>query len=522
MKFTQLLIYVLLSTTLFGQTLNQFGHIVDDTKASKHKVIDNDGTLKVAHKDLMLNGNSLFELSEGYATIENTCGDTPSKLTFYDDNGLERVSSTYAQTINLTVDQTGKHIYFLNKGKTFIINIETFEERTITSESDIAINQSGQPIYFDNEKNVLVTDGSQIKLSFTPMKIELDAEENVYVFGRNKYAFIENDEPTIRNYNSGTFFRFKTIKGKVFWVEKNRSKEAFNFKMYNLANNEVKKETEKTLSTNKLSTTIDNKNQKRSGAQILCPLNPNQPNYPHPVGNSYGEYQNYGGNASSAYLHPGIDLLGSPGQPVYATMDGVVKAVLTTSASLHWRLALGLTNTAQQQDGYLFAHLQESSIPFSVGDAVQAGDFLGYLVEWPNDDFHHLHFARLTHSGQVWDGNWLTKDNVLADIINFTDQTAPVFEDLWQGNTVAFRTPNGNQVLQPNNLSGQFDIICNIHDKINSNWRVDVNSIWFQIIKPENNCVVYEQNSFEYNFLLDTYDNGVEGTAILNTIYSTS
>jgi len=519
MKFICLLICILLSTNLLGQTLNQFGHIVESTKASKHKVIDNDGVMKVAHNDLLLPGNSLFELNNGFATLENTCGNTPSKLSFYDNNGVERASFTYAQTINISVDELGHYIYFLCKGKTVIINVETFEERIIASENDIAISNSGQPIYFDNEKNMLVTQSREIELSFTPITIELDAKENVYVFGRNKYAFIKNDEFAIQNYNSGTFFRSKTINGEVFWVEKNRTNEAFNFKMYNLVNHVPEKGAEQTLSTNKLSKNI--RSQKRSGDQILCPLYPDQPDYPFPVGNSYAEHQNYGGSPSSAYLHPGIDFLGYPGQPIYATMDGVVKAVLTTSASLHWRLALGLEDTAQEQDGYLFAHLEQSSIPFSVGDSVQAGDFLGYLVEWPCCDFHHLHFARIMHSGQVWDGNWLAKDNVLSDIINFKDDTAPVFEDLWQGNPVAFRTPNGSQILNPNNLSGEFDIICHIHDKINSNWRVDVNSIWFQIVKPENNCIVYEQNSFEYNFVLDVYSDNVENAEILNTIYST-
>ena len=42
---------------------------------------------------------------------------------------------------------------------------------------------------------------------------------------------------------------------------------------------------------------------------------PIAPNAQHPVGNTYGEYQNYGG---APYPHPGIDCMGSPNQPVYA------------------------------------------------------------------------------------------------------------------------------------------------------------------------------------------------------------
>ena len=56
----------------------------------------------------------------------------------------------------------------------------------------------------------------------------------------------------------------------------------------------------------------------------------------HRIGNSYGEYQYYGG---APYLHPGIDILVPAGTPVYAVKSGYVKAVLTTSLRLEKRSA---------------------------------------------------------------------------------------------------------------------------------------------------------------------------------------
>ena len=44
----------------------------------------------------------------------------------------------------------------------------------------------------------------------------------------------------------------------------------------------------------------------RTHESIPWPL---APNAQHEVGNTYGEYQNYG----SAYLHPGIDVMGDAG-----------------------------------------------------------------------------------------------------------------------------------------------------------------------------------------------------------------
>ena len=86
-----------------------------------------------------------------------------------------------------------------------------------------------------------------------------------------------------------------------------------------------------------------------------------------PIGNGWGEYQDYGG---SPYLHPGIDVMGYPGQPVYAVAPGYVKAVLTTYEDLHWRVAVGETSGPDECDGWLYAHLERFSITVQVGDWV--------------------------------------------------------------------------------------------------------------------------------------------------------
>ena len=102
-----------------------------------------------------------------------------------------------------------------------------------------------------------------------------------------------------------------------------------------------------------------------SAETIRWPLKPF--NSPHAIGNSYGEYQWYGG---APYYHPGIDVLGAAGDSVFAVKAGYVKAVLTTSAELHWRVAIGDSAGSVPCDAYLYAHLLESSIQVAAGDTV--------------------------------------------------------------------------------------------------------------------------------------------------------
>lgn len=515
MKLATLLILVCFSTWLFSQELNQFGHIIDKSDQSQQTIQGKHVASKVSH-DLSFQGNTLIELSNGFVTLETTCGNTPTILDFYTNTGIKRASLKYNQTINPTTDQSNRYLYFICNGKTIVLDTETLVEKVIPTKSDIAISKEGEIIFFDNERKVLHTSDNKIELDFIPYAIELDGNGNIYAFGRTVYIFIKGLNTTIQSYKNGTFFETKTIKGNVYWVEKKRTSKTFHFTMNQLLNSKPTKVAQQILDISKTSKKINH--YKKESEKILCPLYPDSIDYPFPIGNSYAEYQNYG---TIGYLHPGVDIIGFPDQKIYATMDGIVKAVLTTSGYNYWRLALGITGASEEQDGYLFAHLKESSIPFAAGDEIKAGDYIGSLVEWPVADFHHLHFARIEHKGEIWDGNWLTKDNVLSDIVNFKDESAPVFEDLWEGNTIAFRSANGIDILEADSLYGEFDIICHAYDQSNSDWRIDVDKLWFEILDADNNSVVYDQHSFTYDFVLDAYADGFNTISILNTIYST-
>ncbi|MBK9735056.1 MAG: hypothetical protein IPO92_08865 [Saprospiraceae bacterium] len=100
-------------------------------------------------------------------------------------------------------------------------------------------------------------------------------------------------------------------------------------------------------------------------------------------------------------------------QDVYSVKNGFVKAILTTSGQYHWRIAISNKNTSDLTQGYLYAHLERTSFPYAVGDAVNAGDVVGYLANFPVDGFVHCHFARIEDEGSTWNGSWATFDNPL-------------------------------------------------------------------------------------------------------------
>jgi hypothetical protein len=202
---------------------------------------------------------------------------------------------------------------------------------------------------------------------------------------------------------------------------------------------------------------------------IRWPFNPG--NVSLPLGNNYGEYQYYGGDP---YFHPGIDILQPYGTHVYAVKSGIVKAVLTTSAQYHWRVAIGDSAVSGWCDGWLYAHLDQPTIQVQVGDSVQVGDYLGNLVYWPVSNFHHLHFVKIRNNGTTWASDWIFIANPLDELVPIDEPDAPVIENARGSDKFAFCQNNTHTYFDPGSpLSGDVDIISKIYDKINHpNWRL--------------------------------------------------
>jgi len=186
----------------------------------------------------------------------------------------------------------------------------------------------------------------------------------------------------------------------------------------------------------------------------------------HSIGNTYGEYQNYGG---TSYLHPGLDILVEARTPVYAVKAGYVKAVLTTSASLHWRVAVGDSPGTAECDGWLYAHLEESSIHVLPGEYVEEGDYLGRIVEWTVASFHHIHFVKIRNSGYPWNADWEFIANPLDELVGTLDIYPPLVLNCYPEQKFAFLEDGTHNYFAPGSvLSGDVDIIAQVGDHINN------------------------------------------------------
>jgi len=245
---------------------------------------------------------------------------------------------------------------------------------------------------------------------------------------------------------------------------------------------------------------------------------PLAPAVQHPVGNTYGEFQDYGG---APYPHPGIDVLGNDGQPVHAVRDGVVKAILTTSGQYHWRVAIADQGGSGTSEGYLYAHLDLPTIAVQVGDTVQAGDYLGDLVPWPVSGFTHCHFARIEESGSTWSGSWLCTENPHEDVWPRSESEAPVFEPARGSDLFAFSLDQTSTYLSPSALAGRVDIVAHVGDRIASGWVCAVQELRLTI-HPQGSPqspVVDDRLAVRFDMPLDTYQDGPNDPFLIELLY---
>lgn len=203
--------------------------------------------------------------------------------------------------------------------------------------------------------------------------------------------------------------------------------------------------------------------------QIPCPLHYHDSTQNCKIGNMYGQLQTFVGSSFlSIYLHPGIDFLGRPGQKVYSVRNGIVKAIVNFSTSkedpVMWRIAISSKIDTSDTRGFLYAHLKKESFLVKVGDTVKAGQAIGELYKWPNEEYTHVHFSQIdNNNSKEWTGKWTAIREFELKKHGIADTTKPIFEHVLPSQPFAFIDTLGNY-LDRNRLMGKAKIIFKCYD----------------------------------------------------------
>jgi murein DD-endopeptidase MepM/ murein hydrolase activator NlpD len=522
MKYLIIILFFNLAlTNIYSQTLNKFGHIsaLEETQFFlSQKNIQHRDYFQI-NSDLLIEGNSVFKINGGYLTTVSTYENMPTSLYVYNLYGKRLFSIDEIQVVNLKLSPNKKYAAYFCNGYVKVINLSDYSIRQFKSVSThFNLDDLGEAIV-EQSLSLIVYKGNKFEIGDNLNDVIIMGEK---IYLSTRYAIFSIDhhgelKQEIK-LNDGVVFEMKAIKDSLYFVMRLRQNNSFLFDLYLLTADTTHTLLKRiSLNVNSVSDTKLNLNETSFSQHDSIPwVYHSSGSNGFPVGNSYGEIQDYGGNP---YLHPGVDMLGSPNQDVFAVRGGVVKAILTTGGAIYWRMAIAYKNESIETPGYLYAHLDQPSIPFIEGDTVYQDDFIGKVVPWPVNGFDHIHFSRIKDEGQTWTGSWWTFNNVLTDITNQIDTTKPVFQECKPGEKFSFRDLNGNY-QDPSNLHDSVRILSKFYDRINSSWDVDVCNIRYSLINASNQQMILDTASYNFDFPIDTYFSNSYTYNVLYTIYN--
>ena len=515
------------SNKSFAQKLNKFGHIIieNNSKQLQTSIDFESGQELIEYKNLLFKGNSAFKIKNGYLSISGKYENTGSSIYIYNEIGSEVFTKRYKSIINLKISPSGNYCCFYDGTQLQILNLITLKVQVLPGTTLFDINNNGDVVFYNESNGSINVDSTSYAFNEPVFMIEFFNEKAIVATKNDLYSFENNVIKKIYQSEEGRIFDIQIIQDKMYFTTKQELKDKFIFQLFstnNLSTFQFEQQAELALanlrSKKQLATPIDSKFHNLTNELIRDPLNFYQDTVYQPIGNSYNEIQEY--TPGSPYLHPGVDLLGTYLQDVYSVKQGYVKAIITISGIYHWRIAIANENTADTSQGYLYAHLEQSTIPYQVGDSVNEGDIIGQLVDFPVTGFVHCHFARIFDDGLTWNGSWWTFENPLTYMTNFFDTIPPGFEPTINNDVFAFRDSAGNY-LSPSSLYGNVTVISKSFDQINASWHCDVNKLRYSLSPLSNpQTILIDTFAYEYDFYNDNYFSTSYLTGIINTIYS--
>lgn len=527
MKIRSTFAVLALCGSLCAQTLNPAGHFINTgNEELTYKVVQTPQGDAVEIDSFTLLGSTAFKTAQGYLTLSGNYENAPSTLRIFSAEGKEVFSKSFAQTINFALSASRNFCVFHDMQKIWVIDIAANTSVSLEGSNVFAVDDAGKAAYYNEKTGSVTYDASSIAISEAVYRVIFFNGQPLFITKTAVLRIKDNTLVPVFTAAEGRVFDVAVISGKFCVSVKKEKPGEFVFNAFSssdlvtfTAGEEVhyplasstskKKEKEKRISPNE---------QLLANETILDPIDYYNDTVYQPIGNSYNEMQEY--TPGSMYPHPGVDLLGTYLQNTYSVKKGYVKAILTTSGQYHWRIAISNNNTAAYSQGYLYAHMQQNTIPYVVGDSVNPGDVVGQLVNFPVTGFVHCHFARIGCTGTTWSGNWRTYDNPLSYMTNFFDTIPPTFEITLGSDPFAFRDVNGNY-LAFDSLYGTVDVISKVYDRINATWRCDVNSLRYSVSPlSQPTTMLLDSLAFDYHYHNDFYYTGPTYLTMLKTIYS--
>jgi hypothetical protein len=232
----------------------------------------------------------------------------------------------------------------------------------------------------------------------------------------------------------------------------------------------------------------------------------------HPIGTAWGNYLDFG---PGPYCHNGQDIMVPAQSPSVAIRPGYVKKVWFAGSPMYNGVTVADSAGAAFCCGYMYYHVDDTTIQVQEGDTVQTGDTLGYIATWNAAGYHHNHFSANRYSGVIWSDYGEFYRNPLLDLLPDDDSTVPTFIHAYSGQRFAICLDNTSSYQSKDSVHGTVDLICRLDDKVNHRvWKTAVYRIDYSIRDTFGTYVVPLKRAVEMSHSIDSYSGPFQSRAV--------
>jgi hypothetical protein len=423
------------------------------------------------------------------------------KIHFYSKEGAFLFSKEFEGADQFAFSPSGETMGVQTSEGISIISLASGNSNVVDMGLQFAIDEHNEFVAVPQEGKILIYKNSSLIRSIQtgielPRKVILSVENNL-VGVIDKYNLkiysLDNGNLLFEDKIGGdlSFRDLKIVDNKIIAGIHKRNKEESKglLRVYDLNGNQLDEKSGESRQLQKFEKLNLEKRSQSSYDPIPWPFFPFDSM--RTVWNHYEQHMGLGG--ADSYLHQGLDLITPIGEHTYSVIDGYVKLVLTIGGDSYWRTAISDTQIAGRSDGWLSAHLIQSTIQFEIGDTVEIHDYLGDIVYWAYD-WGHIHFVNISDSGSVWyynDGEWGINFNPILALQPYPDVTAPYIDPVFAWSKFAFAINESAIYLTPDSLFGQIDIIVKVVDYVgDSEWQQPAYTTWYTIKKVSNGQII--------------------------------
>ena len=215
-----------------SQTLNNLGKIEENEipTMAEYTIQKIDGAYKVLKDSFMFEGNTFYELPNGFITSLVVFNDEKDYIKHYNSKGILQVSILSDRIINLKISAKGNNLAYHDSDNIIYIDLNNYEIDTLQGSFVYSFIHEDF-IYYNSENKRIHYKIFQIESSEHPIQFVNFKGKVLVITKQNIYAL--NGSSLVHKHKfKGKFFDAQLIQNDFYFVDKVEKRKSESFSLY--------------------------------------------------------------------------------------------------------------------------------------------------------------------------------------------------------------------------------------------------------------------------------------------------